>query len=669
MEKHRGKPHDPTSLLLRCLACVVFHSEKLVEVMVQFPGHDFAKIALLHDRRLLDELTKLVTTEPTPGVMMQATGIPPHIGMSVQLKEILQKLSELVHAFENQSVILISTVKKAIEDKSWESGHLTGGRLKEILDTFHASVNLNLDGIREEFRKALEIGNGGAAQQQRGQEQIAEHPAGRAGNMFAYGGRFYAVPQTFQFPTATLREGLRFWLKGQTISTDGNCVVKPFNKLSLEMLPNNLKNTFKNHWTPIFKFLKAAINLQGGDTANMSEQDIESTFQRCVEHLRSTVSYCWNLKKGSDPLQYKLATWSRKISHSAIKKNGTEEDKRNLQDPTNRQVQKQAGLKRKKTTKENVLYPQRQKQRSQTTRDHPDSPHVQGRVEGRGRARRREQETPSPTEEEVTRVLTEMVAGNHRTDEERQAADAMMAAGIAEFEEAALNTRRAGVDDDGNQLYVAPNVGASAASANEKNYEQSLRETLLGDGFLRGHCAINPCRNPDLPLIRRCDGERCKKYVHHSCASLRPGLQFGELGTENERVYCRRMCKPLVGWRRVGNATPGQLKDPPAYSIATGPTVATTINEQMTTGATTITTGGGGNTSTGMDRIRVERDGKVYGHCSIDNCECPEQELNRHHCSNCGKDTHSLCAQKNNLSDDDREYLMYCSINCKNAKK
>ena len=43
-------------ILLRCFACIVYHSDGLIDQMVRSPGHDFAKLAMLHDRELLKKL-------------------------------------------------------------------------------------------------------------------------------------------------------------------------------------------------------------------------------------------------------------------------------------------------------------------------------------------------------------------------------------------------------------------------------------------------------------------------------------------------------------------------------------------------------------------------------------------------------------------------------------
>ena len=661
MESYRHKAENPTPMLLRCLACIVFHSDKLLEVMV-VPGHDFSKLAILHDRALLVELKKLVTTAPTPGVMTVATGIPPHIGLATQLKDILATLSKLVCGFEQQSENLISALEKALDEKAWDSGNVTGSRLKEILDAFHGSVNKNLDGIRVEFKRALEIGNGSSTPHHA--EQLEQQGQRGSGNMFAYGGRFYAVPQTFKFPTVTLREAIRFWVKGQTVSTDGRLIVRPFRKLSLELLPQNLKPTFKTNWTPIFKWLEAATNLPA-DTTNMSDEDIDGVYNRCVAHLKAHVSYCWNSLKGGDPLRYTLGTWSNKISRASITKHGTDEDKAKLQEASNRHVKRRAGLKRKtQARKENILYPLRQKQRYEKlvrspTVDPPGSPRGQGRGLPTRREQQQQQTPPASTDEEAAEMFDSMIAQLNPSDEERAAAAAMIAANVSQFEQASRAVRRAGVDDDGNPFYLAPNTQASTTSSTDPSYVENLRATL-NDGVHRGRCSINPCFNAGLPLHRKCDGMYCNNYVHRTCASGKKGLYFGSLGDENERVYCRRDCKPLQGSKRVGyvvGTDSSKRKEPPVDST-TAAAAAAASETEVTPATTTIT----------MTRVREEKGGQVFGHCSIVGCKYPEQELNRHHCSNCGAETHNLCAQDNNLCDDDREHLMYCSMICKQTK-
>ena len=86
LDEYEGKPNDPSALILRCFPSLIYHSNKLIAVMVNTPGHDFTKLPLLHDRDLLNRLKALVTLEPTPNVMDVATGIPPHITLAVQTR-------------------------------------------------------------------------------------------------------------------------------------------------------------------------------------------------------------------------------------------------------------------------------------------------------------------------------------------------------------------------------------------------------------------------------------------------------------------------------------------------------------------------------------------------------------------------------------------------------
>ena len=93
--KHKGQTFDPTAMLLRCAACIIYHSDSLFNTMISQPGHDFTKIVILHDKDILGRLLLLVTTLPTKGVMETPTGIPPHVEHATQMKEILSQVISL----------------------------------------------------------------------------------------------------------------------------------------------------------------------------------------------------------------------------------------------------------------------------------------------------------------------------------------------------------------------------------------------------------------------------------------------------------------------------------------------------------------------------------------------------------------------------------------------
>jgi hypothetical protein len=140
--------------------------------MVANPGHNFSKILLLHDQELLHDLHLLVKTEPTPEVMATPTGIPPHVKLASQLQAILTNVTKVVSSLREQTIWITEAVKTAIDEKLWDSGHVTGTQLREILTTFQDqsmdAVNTRLDSIRAEFNRVAGGGGGGGSGNEEG---------------------------------------------------------------------------------------------------------------------------------------------------------------------------------------------------------------------------------------------------------------------------------------------------------------------------------------------------------------------------------------------------------------------------------------------------------------------------------------------------------------------
>jgi hypothetical protein len=176
--------------------------------------------------------------------------------------------------------------------------------LREILTSFQeaslGAVNARLDSIRAEFHRVAD--GGGEADDDNNMpfdegDELIQGTQGQPSCTFAYNGHFYDVPQDFSFPKATLREGLRFWLQGQTVSTDGSKVVKPLCQLKLAGLPNGATKTqFKVHWTPIFLYLEANIAFAlptDWNRRRATDADINWIYELCLSFLKENVSYCF----------------------------------------------------------------------------------------------------------------------------------------------------------------------------------------------------------------------------------------------------------------------------------------------------------------------------------------------------------------------------------------
>ena len=152
------------------------------------------------------------------------------------------------------------------------------------------------------------------------------------GTVFQYDGKFFAVPKNFNFPGCTLKQGLRFWLFGQSADIEGNRVVRPFRKLKTSLLPIALRNKFKINWCPIFCYLEDKLPLPR-NTTMMTEAEFDVYFCDCVEVLNNRIPYVFSKKGGKGTLAFSVATWSRLVLKSSIIKNGNEHDKSFIDSP------------------------------------------------------------------------------------------------------------------------------------------------------------------------------------------------------------------------------------------------------------------------------------------------------------------------------------------------
>ena len=89
LSKWANTPQDPTGLLLRLLANVVYHFDWIKSIARTRTDHPFNSIPLMFHLEVVDGLKEMVTTEPSP-IIREATGIPPHVIQLAKL-ELLEK--------------------------------------------------------------------------------------------------------------------------------------------------------------------------------------------------------------------------------------------------------------------------------------------------------------------------------------------------------------------------------------------------------------------------------------------------------------------------------------------------------------------------------------------------------------------------------------------------
>ena len=115
------------------LASVVYHSDFLLNIMVEFPGNPISQIPLLQNPELLAELKKIVSMSSCS--KMKATGVPPHVEQMSLLRKVYTQLSAVIGGFERQTEKMVLAVREAINSNDVRSGNLTLNTL-EVSNNF-----------------------------------------------------------------------------------------------------------------------------------------------------------------------------------------------------------------------------------------------------------------------------------------------------------------------------------------------------------------------------------------------------------------------------------------------------------------------------------------------------------------------------------------------------
>ena len=201
-----------------------------------------------------------MTTEPTHGVMMRATGIPPQVNHARLLQTMMENVIKVYHLQKDMAKNMIDTIKTSIHDefeqRSFESGHVTNERLNAILAELQAKqetcVNAGITEMttlmkrNEQLLKHLTTGvqvNHGVRQSDI--EVAPSQYEGKSTYMFIWGagsGRIAnEVPENYKIPNRIdFKIAINFWLKGIRISVDGSQRIRPFRELNTQLLPQKL---------------------------------------------------------------------------------------------------------------------------------------------------------------------------------------------------------------------------------------------------------------------------------------------------------------------------------------------------------------------------------------------------------------------------------------------
>ena len=88
LQKWKNTSCNPYGFLLLCLASIVYHKEWIKEWIQKVPSHDFIKISIINNNKLMNELVKLISAKES-NVIKRVTGIPSYIENAIIMYRLL----------------------------------------------------------------------------------------------------------------------------------------------------------------------------------------------------------------------------------------------------------------------------------------------------------------------------------------------------------------------------------------------------------------------------------------------------------------------------------------------------------------------------------------------------------------------------------------------------
>jgi hypothetical protein len=313
----------------------VYHEQWLREILLSSKKHPFGNIFLLDNTELLNELKKLVTTEPTTN-MQRPTGIPTHIDLQLKIEQILENNVDFLEQLKLQSTVIQQSVKQAIQENDLLSGNVTMPILTEKLDSHHLFdfIKTNINHLATDNPGNNNILNNNPRENEL--SYVAELHSKEGTPTYVYDGQFWDVPKEFQ-QNPTRKVGWEFWLRGKPgneMLVNGvlkKAPIKPFRKLSYDCLPDSEKNTFSSNWKPIYDYMEKTPDLViPPDPQDIDDDFIEESYNKATEFLKQRLSFIWE-KRSRTLATWKISTWSKYVSHGYVVKYGNEQDKQQLE--------------------------------------------------------------------------------------------------------------------------------------------------------------------------------------------------------------------------------------------------------------------------------------------------------------------------------------------------
>ena len=275
-------------VLLILLASLVYHSTWMLGIAGDSTTHPFNNIALLNDAALLEKLRPLVSIQTGPK-MPRATGIPPHIGLSVQLRDAMHGIYTIIEEIKRVPTVIAKCVSSAFDEYDRTNQIPSLSVVNAAVEERMSSVNLQLTRLTQ----LMEAQHGSTAST----NQPTTVPAVNThiGLTHTWGGRFWDVPESFRFPSPTRRNGWAMWIYGLP-----NRCIKPFRDIKAGMLPNPLSG---------FEFTKGPAAYQG-EYEKVAMHNFKPMFRNKTTGAIQYFDGTWKLASSNDTSEGAWAYWN-----------------------------------------------------------------------------------------------------------------------------------------------------------------------------------------------------------------------------------------------------------------------------------------------------------------------------------------------------------------------
>ena len=250
--------------------------------------------------------------------------------MAVAVRRVLNVCRGTLKQVKAVQTSVTEAIHDAIEKRALEEGHMTSSRLHELLQTYQDNLSTLVTNQLSSFRTDI-IDNIGRAENV--DNNIVHNPSDEdEGSIpdatglertlyqsYNYNGKLgYHVPSAFALPQKTnLRNAWTLWWLGCR-TAEGS--IRPFMLLRPEYLPKQVRNEFRINWQPILSLMTSGLV---GPHQPTSAEWLNNAYVQGLEHVKRKASYIFNGRQ--DKLT--VASWSKKICQSEIKKHGTDADK------------------------------------------------------------------------------------------------------------------------------------------------------------------------------------------------------------------------------------------------------------------------------------------------------------------------------------------------------